>query len=78
MLYKDIYNIINSYLEKIQIVNHYIIKYKCTQCRIYFPQYLLKQTVRQEYYYENGPRIFCNKCRKLYKLDFMFNYTEFK
>jgi len=77
MLYKDIFTIINSYLDNIKIVNHYIIKYKCTQCRIYFPQYLLKKTIKQEYYY-TGPRIFCSKCRRLYKNDFMFNYIEFK
>ena len=77
MLYKDIFTIINSYLDNIRIVNHYIIEYKCTKCRTYFPQYLLKKTVKQEYYY-SGPRIFCKKCRILYKNDFMFNYINFK
>jgi hypothetical protein len=77
MLYKDIYHIINSYLEKIRIINHYIIEYKCTQCRTFIPHYLLKKTVKQEYYYTN-PRIFCNKCRRIYKHDFMFNYADFK
>ena len=41
MLYKDIYHIINSYLEKIRIVNHYIIEYKCIQCKTFIPHYQL-------------------------------------
>ena len=74
MLYKDIYQIINSYLYNIEIIDDKRIKYRCSQCRKFFYYFLLKETNEQSW--PGSPRIYCKACRVFFKLD--FTYKEFK
>ena len=74
MLYKDIYQIINSYLYNIQIGDEISIKYRCSQCRVFHNHYLLKETNEQSSLY--NPRIYCSKCQVYFKN--MFTYKNFK
>ena len=75
MLYKNIFDIINEYLYNIKIINEKIFMFKCSQCREFYHTHKLKETNEQSW----GPyRIYCPKCRKMFRSSFMFTYKEFK
>ena len=75
MLYKSIFNIINSYLYNIKIIDEKNFMFKCSQCREFYHMRRLKETNEQSY----GPyRIYCPKCRNMFRNYFMFTYKEFK
>lgn len=76
MLYQDIFDTINLYLLNIQIINEHIFKYRCSQCRDFFPHYLLKETNEQSS--SRRPRVYCSECRILLKRYCFFSYKKFK
>lgn len=76
MLYKNIFDTINLYLQNVKIVNDHIFKFRCSQCRHFFPHYQLKETNEQSY--KTNARIYCSECRQLMKRYFFFTYKEFR
>ena len=73
MLYKELFDIINSYLYNIKIINQHRIMFKCSQCREFYDYWNLKETNEQSW----GPyRIYCPMCRQMFRLT--FTYKPFK
>ena len=69
-LYPEIYNIITSYLYNIQIIDDTIYRFKCSQCRKFYDQSILKETNEQSW--NNAHRIYCPSCRKMFGLQWTY------
>ena len=73
MFYKDIFDIINTYLYNIEIYENKL-RYRCSQCRKFYDSHELLETLEQSW--KNNRRIYCADCRKIFGL--FFTYKEFK
>ena len=69
MFYKDIYEIISSYLYNIEIYENKI-RIRCSQCRKFYDSHLLKETNEQSW--EDNRRLYCTSCRKMFGLFFTY------